>query len=139
MYCTEVVIRETELRVSDFFLENLAKGASHASLGQEAVAVGFADAMQPGDLSFCTYRGQAHTLARGVAVTKVLGELMQTRYRIDARQRRPDASDVGRSRWHGLLCDHRRAAADRLRRRLARTIQGPKGRYFGLSWPWSPS
>jgi acetoin:2,6-dichlorophenolindophenol oxidoreductase subunit alpha len=77
MYCTEVVIRETELRVSDFFLENLAKGASHPSLGQEAVAMGFADAMQPGDLSFCTYRGQAHTLARGVAVTKVLGELMQ--------------------------------------------------------------
>jgi len=33
--------------------------------------------MQPGDLSFCTYRGHAHTLARGVPVEKVLGELMQ--------------------------------------------------------------
>jgi acetoin:2,6-dichlorophenolindophenol oxidoreductase subunit alpha len=77
MYRTQVVIRETEQRVSDLFLENLAKGASHLSLGQEAVAAGFAGAMQPGDLSFCTYRGHAHTLARGVAVTKVLGELMQ--------------------------------------------------------------
>jgi pyruvate dehydrogenase E1 component alpha subunit len=28
-------------------------------------------------LSFCTYRGHAHTLARGVPVEKVLGELMQ--------------------------------------------------------------
>jgi pyruvate dehydrogenase E1 component alpha subunit len=33
--------------------------------------------MQKGDLSFCTYRGHAHTLARGVSVEKVLGELMQ--------------------------------------------------------------
>jgi pyruvate dehydrogenase E1 component alpha subunit len=33
--------------------------------------------MQKGDLSFCTYRGHAHTLARGVPVEKVLGELMQ--------------------------------------------------------------
>jgi acetoin:2,6-dichlorophenolindophenol oxidoreductase subunit alpha len=33
--------------------------------------------MQPRDLSFCTYRGHAHTLARGVPIEKVLGELMQ--------------------------------------------------------------
>ena len=33
--------------------------------------------MKKGDLSFCTYRGHAHTLARGVPVEKVLGELMQ--------------------------------------------------------------
>jgi pyruvate dehydrogenase E1 component alpha subunit len=32
--------------------------------------------MQPGDLSFCTYRGHAHTLARGVPFEKVLGALM---------------------------------------------------------------
>ena len=53
------------------------KGTSHLSLGQEAVAAGFAVAMKKGDLSFCTYRGHAHTLARGVPVEKVLGELMQ--------------------------------------------------------------
>jgi pyruvate dehydrogenase E1 component alpha subunit len=53
------------------------KGTSHLSLGQEAIAAGFGVAMQPGDLSFCTYRGHAHTLARGVPVEKVLGELMQ--------------------------------------------------------------
>jgi pyruvate dehydrogenase E1 component alpha subunit len=41
------------------------------------VAAGFAVAMKKGDLSFCTYRGHAHTLARGVPVEKVLGELMQ--------------------------------------------------------------
>src|SRR5579863_9421487 len=77
MYRTQVVIREAEQRAYDLFLQNLVKGTSHLSLGQEAVAAGFAAAMRPDDLSFCTYRGHAHTLARGVPITKVLGELMQ--------------------------------------------------------------
>jgi TPP-dependent pyruvate/acetoin dehydrogenase alpha subunit len=77
LYRTQVVIRESEQRAYDLFLQNLVKGTSHLSLGQEAVAAGFAGAMRPGDLSFCTYRGHAHTLARGVPIEKVLGELMQ--------------------------------------------------------------
>jgi acetoin:2,6-dichlorophenolindophenol oxidoreductase subunit alpha len=77
LYQVQVTIREAEQRAYDLFLQNLVKGTSHLSLGQEAVAAGFAAAMQPGDLSFCTYRGHAHTLARGVSVEKVLGELMQ--------------------------------------------------------------
>src|SRR5262249_61503036 len=72
MYRTQVVIRESEQRAFDLFLQNLVKGTSHLSLGQEAVAAGFAAAMKPGDLSFCTYRGHAHTLARGVPIEKVL-------------------------------------------------------------------
>ena len=77
MYRMQVEIRESEQRAFDLFLQNLVKGTSHLSLGQEAVAAGFAAAMKPGDLSFCTYRGHAHTLARGVPIEKVLGELMQ--------------------------------------------------------------
>jgi pyruvate dehydrogenase E1 component alpha subunit len=77
LFRTQVVLREAEQRAFDLFLQNLVKGTSHLSLGQEAVAAGFACAMRPGDLSFCTYRGHAHTLARGVPVEKVLGELMQ--------------------------------------------------------------
>ncbi len=77
LYRTQVVIRTAEQRAFDLFLQNLVKGTSHLSLGQEAVAAGFAGAMKPGDLSFCTYRGHAHTLARGVPVERVLGELMQ--------------------------------------------------------------
>jgi acetoin:2,6-dichlorophenolindophenol oxidoreductase subunit alpha len=76
LYRVQVVIREAEQRAYDLFLQNLVKGTSHLSLGQEAVAAGFAVAMKKGDLSFCTYRGHAHTLARGVPVEKVLGELM---------------------------------------------------------------
>jgi len=77
MYRMQVNIRQAEQRAYDLFLQNLVKGTSHLSLGQEAVAAGFAGAMRPGDLSFCTYRGHAHTLARGVPIAKVLGELMQ--------------------------------------------------------------
>ncbi|HVV61085.1 MAG TPA: thiamine pyrophosphate-dependent dehydrogenase E1 component subunit alpha [Pseudolabrys sp.] len=77
LYRSQVRLREAEQRAYDLFLQNLVKGTSHLSLGQEAVAAGFAGAMKKGDLSFCTYRGHAHTLARGVSVEKVLGELMQ--------------------------------------------------------------
>src|ERR1700691_4736368 len=77
MYRTQVVIREAEQRAYDLFLQNLVKGPTHLSLGKEGAAAGFAGARQPDDFSFCTYRGHAHTLARGVPVTKVLGELMQ--------------------------------------------------------------
>jgi acetoin:2,6-dichlorophenolindophenol oxidoreductase subunit alpha len=76
MYRMQVELRESEQRAYDLFLQNLVKGTSHLSLGQEAVATGFAAAMDPGDLTFCTYRGQAHTLARGVPMDRVLGELM---------------------------------------------------------------
>src|SRR5579862_378099 len=76
MYRMQVELRESEQRAYDLFLQNLVKGTSHLSLGQEAVATGFATAMEPGDLTFCTYRGHAHTLARGVPMDRVLGELM---------------------------------------------------------------
>jgi pyruvate dehydrogenase E1 component alpha subunit len=77
LYRLQYGIRAFEKRAHDLFLQNLVKGTSHLSLGQEAIAAGFAGAMRPCDLSFCTYRGHAHTLARGAPMTQVLGELMQ--------------------------------------------------------------
>ena len=77
LYRLQYEIRVCEKRAYDLFLQNLVKGTSHLSLGQEGIAAGFAVAMKKGDLSFCTYRGHAHTLARGVPMEKVLGELMQ--------------------------------------------------------------
>jgi pyruvate dehydrogenase E1 component alpha subunit len=77
LYRLQVELRDCEQRAYDLFLQGLVKGTSHLSLGQEAIAAGFGGAMEKGDLSFCTYRGHAHTLARGVPMEKVLGELMQ--------------------------------------------------------------
>src|SRR2546426_835957 len=43
---------------------------------EEEVTGGFAAAMDKDDYSFCPYRGHPHTLARGVPMLSVLGELM---------------------------------------------------------------
>jgi acetoin:2,6-dichlorophenolindophenol oxidoreductase subunit alpha len=76
LYRSQFEIRVVEKRAYDLFLQNLVKGTSHLAIGQEAIAAGFGTAMKHGDWSFCTYRGHAHTLARGASITGVLGELM---------------------------------------------------------------
>src|SRR5262245_9103306 len=76
LYRMQVELRYCEKRAYDLFLQNLVKGTSHLSLGQEAIAAAFGVAMRPDDWTFCTYRGHAHTLARGASMSGVLGELM---------------------------------------------------------------
>jgi acetoin:2,6-dichlorophenolindophenol oxidoreductase subunit alpha len=76
LYRSQFEIRAVEKRAYDLFLQNLIKGTSHLAIGQEAIAAAFGTAMKPGDWTFCTYRGHAHTLARGASMTGVLGELM---------------------------------------------------------------
>ena len=76
LYRLQVELRYCEKRAYDLFLQNLVKGTSHLSLGQEAIAAAFGVAMRPDDYTFCTYRGHAHTLARGASMAGVLGELM---------------------------------------------------------------
>jgi len=76
MYRLLVEIRTFEKRAHDLFLQNLVKGTIHLSLGQEAIAAGFGVAMRSDDYTFCTYRGHAHTLARGTPMTAVMAELL---------------------------------------------------------------
>jgi TPP-dependent pyruvate/acetoin dehydrogenase alpha subunit len=76
LYRSQLALRRFEERAYDLFLENFVKGTSHLSIGQEAIAAGFAAAMRPTDWTFATYRGHAHTLARGVPMTPVFAELM---------------------------------------------------------------
>jgi TPP-dependent pyruvate/acetoin dehydrogenase alpha subunit len=76
LYRMQLDLRYCEKRAYDLFLQNLIKGTSHLSLGQEAIAAGFGVAMRADDWTFCTYRGHAHTLARGASMEGVLGELM---------------------------------------------------------------
>ena len=51
------------------------RGTTHLGIGQEAVAAGFAAAMQSDDYSFATYRGHNHALARGTPMAPILAEL----------------------------------------------------------------
>src|SRR5690606_1510600 len=76
MYELQQELRQFEKRAYDLFMQNLVKGTSHLSLGMEAVATGFATALRPNDYTFATYRGHAHTLARGVPMGPVMAELL---------------------------------------------------------------
>jgi len=69
-------LRKFEKRAYDLFMQQLVKGTSHLSLGMEAIATGFGTAMRTDDYTFATYRGHAHTLARGVPMEPVLAELL---------------------------------------------------------------
>jgi acetoin:2,6-dichlorophenolindophenol oxidoreductase subunit alpha len=69
-------MRQFGKRSYDLFMKGLVKGTTHLSLGMEAVATGFGAAMRPADYTFATYRGHAHTLARGVSMTAILAELL---------------------------------------------------------------
>src|SRR4051812_5136906 len=76
LYRTMQEARMFEKRAYDLFMRQLVKGTSHLSLGMEAIAAGFGAAMRSDDYTFATYRGHAHTLARGVPMTPVLAELL---------------------------------------------------------------
>ncbi|MEE8600601.1 thiamine pyrophosphate-dependent dehydrogenase E1 component subunit alpha [Euzebya tangerina] len=76
LYRQVVRIRRFEERAYKLFMQGLVKGTSHLSLGMEAVAAGFAVAQRADDYTFCTYRGHAHTLARGTPMPGVMGELL---------------------------------------------------------------
>jgi TPP-dependent pyruvate/acetoin dehydrogenase alpha subunit len=69
-------LRQFEKRAHDLFLQNLVKGTSHLSLGMEAIATGFGAAMRPDDYTFATYRGHAHSLARGMEMGPAMAELL---------------------------------------------------------------
>jgi len=77
LYQLQQELRQLEKRAYDLFMQNLVKGTSHLSLGMEAVAAGFGKAMRPDDYVFATYRGHAHTLAKGVSMGEVLAELLR--------------------------------------------------------------
>jgi acetoin:2,6-dichlorophenolindophenol oxidoreductase subunit alpha len=76
MHRMMVDARTFEPRVQDLFLEGVVKGTTHLGIGQEAVAAGFAAAMRPADLSYCTYRGHVQTLLRGAPMGALMAELM---------------------------------------------------------------
>ncbi len=76
MYRVLQELRQFEKRAYDLFMQQLVKGTSHLSLGMEAIAAGFGAAMRTDDYTFATYRGHAHTLARGVPMEGVLAELL---------------------------------------------------------------
>jgi len=75
LYRTMVECRLFEVRAQELFFEGLVRGTTHLGVGQEAVAAGFAAAMDRGDYTFATYRGHNHALARGTRMDGLYAEL----------------------------------------------------------------
>ena len=69
-------LRHFEERTDALYRQGLIHGPVHLGLGQEAIAVGAASVLRPGDYSLGTYRGHAHALARGAPPEAVLAELL---------------------------------------------------------------
>lgn len=51
-------------------------GPGHSSIGMEAIAAAFGVQLRKGDSTYATYRGHAHTLARGVPMNATMAELL---------------------------------------------------------------
>jgi TPP-dependent pyruvate/acetoin dehydrogenase alpha subunit len=69
-------IRILEDAVHRLFLNNEIEGTTHLYQGQEAVAVGVCDVLEPGDTVAATYRGHGAALALGVDPAALLAEFL---------------------------------------------------------------
>jgi len=75
LYEKLMTIRFFEKKVDELFQKAEIIGAVHPSIGQEAVAVGVAEAMGEEDLVIATHRGHGHCLMRGAGLKPMMAEL----------------------------------------------------------------
>ncbi len=75
-YARMALIRHFEQAAYRAYERNELEGTIHASIGQEAVAVGVAAALEDGDKMLSHHRGHGHALAKGVDPGRLMAELM---------------------------------------------------------------
>ena len=69
-------IRKFEEKYMDLLMRDIAKGASHLYIGQEAVAVGACAAIRRDDYITSTHRGHGHCIAKGADLKFMMAELL---------------------------------------------------------------
>jgi pyruvate dehydrogenase E1 component alpha subunit len=69
-------IRLFEEQVNDLYTRALMPGLAHLYIGEEAVAVGICEALEPDDYITSTHRGHGHCLAKGGAPKLMFAELL---------------------------------------------------------------
>lgn len=74
-----VLIRRFEERALELQAAGLVHGAVHASIGQEAAAVGVCSTLTPADRLISTHRGHGHCIAKGAAPNRMMAELFGRR------------------------------------------------------------
>ncbi|MEM2297675.1 MAG: thiamine pyrophosphate-dependent dehydrogenase E1 component subunit alpha [Saccharolobus sp.] len=75
MYRKMVLIRRFEERLCELYRLGKIKGIAHPYIGQEAVAVGVCEALEPNDYVLSNHRGHGHSLAKGVPPRNLMAEL----------------------------------------------------------------
>ena len=75
LFRTALLIRLVEERIIDLYPSDRIQSPVHLSIGQEAVAVGVCDGLQPDDLVYATYRSHAFYIAKGGALDAMFAEL----------------------------------------------------------------
>jgi pyruvate dehydrogenase E1 component alpha subunit len=68
-------IRQFEDRCAQLYTEQKIRGFLHLYNGEEAVAVGVMQALDPRDAVVATYREHGHALARGVSMNALMAEM----------------------------------------------------------------
>ena len=68
-------IRRFEEKCAELYSEEKIRGFLHLYNGEEAIAVGCNQVLQPEDALFCTYREHGHALARGISMTAIMAEM----------------------------------------------------------------
>src|SRR5256886_7867017 len=76
MYRRMVMIREFEEQVNELYTRALMPGLAHLYVGEEAVAVGICEALQPTDYITSTHRGHGHCVAKGASPDRMFAELL---------------------------------------------------------------
>ena len=68
-------IRRLEEKCAELYQATKIRGFLHLYIGEEAVAVGAMQALQPEDAIVATYREHGHALARGVSANAIMAEM----------------------------------------------------------------
>jgi TPP-dependent pyruvate/acetoin dehydrogenase alpha subunit len=76
MYRRMIMIRLFEEQVNELYTRALMPGLAHLYVGEEAVAVGICEALQPSDYITSTHRGHGHCVAKGASPDRMFAELL---------------------------------------------------------------
>jgi pyruvate dehydrogenase E1 component alpha subunit len=71
-----LLIRDFDSRLPQLYSKNLIRGSAHSAAGQEAVAVGACQGLDPQDMITSTHRGHGHSLAKGADPARMMAELL---------------------------------------------------------------
>ncbi|MBL8709662.1 MAG: pyruvate dehydrogenase (acetyl-transferring) E1 component subunit alpha [Rhodospirillaceae bacterium] len=76
LYQEMLRIRRFEEKCAELYTQEKIRGFLHLYIGEEAIAVGVMQALQPLDAVVATYREHGHALARGIEMGRVMAEML---------------------------------------------------------------